>query len=63
MIFTEMKPNDFFTVRGHCLPQITQIAASDLAGTRKFSQYALPTEPISAGARLVTGLSVDGDRL
>lgn len=50
-------------IRGHCLPQITQIAASDLAGTRTFSQYVLPTEPISAGARQVTGLSVDGDRL
>jgi len=53
----------FFTVRGHCLPQKTQIAASDLAGTRTFSQYVLPTELISAGARQVTGLSVDGERL
>jgi len=34
-----------------------------LAGTRTFSQYVLPTEPISAGARQVTGLSVDGERL
>jgi len=58
-----MNPNDFFTVRGLCPPQITQIAPSDLAGTRTFSKYVLPTEPISAGARQVTGLSVDVERL
>ena len=58
-----MYQNGFFTVRGHSLPQITQIAASDLAGTRTFSQYVMPTELISAGARKVTGLSVDGERL
>ena len=58
-----MKPNAFFTVRGHCLPHLTQIAASGLAGSRTISQYVLSTQPISAGARQVTGLSVAGERL
>ncbi|XP_060597360.1 uncharacterized protein LOC132751224 [Ruditapes philippinarum] len=47
-------------MRGQHLPQITQIAATDLNGSRKFSQYVLPTVQIAPGARQVTGLTVRG---
>ena len=38
--------------------QLTQIAAQTLDGKSKFSQYLLPTEPISSAASTVTGISV-----
>ena len=55
--------NFIISVRGQHLPQITQIAAYDITGSRSFSQYVLPTEPITPGARQITGLSVSGDSL
>ena len=51
------------SVEGKHFPKITQIAASDITGRRTFSQYVLPTEPITPGAQKATGLSVSGDNL
>lgn len=53
----------FFTVRGQKMPAITQIAASNLSGSKVFNHYVMPAEPMTITTQQVASISMQGSQM
>lgn len=53
----------YFSVCGGIIPHITQIAAMECSSKKRFSKYICPELPISPHAKMLTGISWNGETL